>query len=378
MNKIKVALCITELEWGGAERCLARLATEVRRDRFEPTVYCLAPSPQGEATCLAPLEEAGITVYCLGGKTKWHFPLVLRRLSAIFKKNRPDVVQSFLFHANFMAAAAAHRAGIRPVISGIRVAERRSNIPLWANRYTDRWVDRYVCVSHAVAEFYKAKTHISPDKLLVIPNGIDLEGYPASNAPPIDLSPLGISPQRRLACFVGRLEPQKGVQWLVETARQWLEKTPGCDLLIVGEGPQRKLLESITQSINIGSRVHFAGWRADVLQILARCELLVLPSAWEGMPNVVMEAMSSGLPVVACDVEGVRELLGPATEPQMVAHGDTAALVAKITALVNDAELARRLGDENRCRIKSHFSLASMVRAYEGLWESLVENTKKS
>ncbi len=378
MNKLKVALCITELDWGGAERCLVRLATGLDRDRFEPTVYCLAPPPKGEVTCLAPLEEAGITVNCLNGKTKWHFPLIFRRLTSLFKKHRPHVVQSFLFHANFTAAVAAHRARVRPVISGIRVAERRTNIPFLANRYTDRWIDRYVCVSHSVAEFYRTRTRISTDKMLVIPNGIDLDAYSSPNSQTADLSAQGIPPGRRLVCFVGRLEPQKGVQWLVETAGGWLEKMPESDLLVVGDGPQRNRLERMAKSQNIGNRVHFVGPRADVPQILARCELLLLPSAWEGMPNVVMEAMASGLPVVACDVEGVRELLGPTTAPQMVAHGDTAAMVGKIVALLSDPEFARRVGKENRLRIERNFSLATMIRSYEQLWESLAKNEKKS
>ncbi len=377
-KKLKVALCITELDWGGAERCLVRLATGLDRDRFEPTVYCLAPPPEGETTCLTPLEEAGISVHCLGGKNKWHFPLVLHRLTGFFKKHRPDVVQSFLFHANFMAAVAAHRAGVRPVISGIRVAERRSNTPFIASRYTDRWIDRYVCVSQSVADFYRSKTRVSADKVLVIPNGIDLAEYPSPNPQPADLSSLGIANERRSVCFVGRLEPQKGVQWLVESAGGWLDKTPDCDLLIVGDGPQRELLERTAESQNIGNRVHFLGWRADVPQILARCELLVLPSAWEGMPNVVMEAMASARPVVACDVEGVSELLGPGNGPQMISHGDTAAIVEKIQSLLSDPELAARLGQANRRRIEQNFSLSSMIRTYEQLWESLVKDTKKS
>ncbi|MBN2293724.1 MAG: glycosyltransferase [Pirellulales bacterium] len=378
MNKLKVALCITELDWGGAERCLVRLATGLDREHFEPTIYCLAPPPKGEINCLAPLEEAGIPVHCLGGKNKWHFPLVLHRLTALLKKNRPDVVQSFLFHANLMAAVAAHRAGVRPVISGIRVAEHRSNAPFWASRFTDRWIDRYVCVSRSVADFYRTKTRISSDKLLVIPNGIDLGDYPLPNPRPADLSSQGISNERRLVCFVGRLEPQKGVQWLVETAGEWLEKMPDCDLLIVGDGPQRGLLEEIVVSQNISDRVHFAGRRADVPQILARCELLVLPSAWEGMPNVVMEAMASGLPVVACEVEGVSELLGPDAAPQVIAHGDTAALSEKILALLADPELAQTLGLENRCRIGQNFALSSMICSYQQLWESLAVDPKKS
>ena len=375
MKKLHVALCITELDRGGAEQCLVRLATGLDRDRFEPTVYCLAPRPSGENSCLAPLEEAGVVTHCLGGRSKWHFPIIVSRLARLFRKNRPDVVQSFLFHANIVAAWAAHRSGVHPVIAGIRVAEHRTSFPLSTDRYFDRWIDRYVCVSRSVADFYRAKTGTSPDKLLVIPNGIDLASYPPhdSQVPQaLDLSGLGIAPQRRLVCFVGRLEPQKGVCWLVKTAGEWLDKLPDHDLLIVGSGPQRNELEKIAKSKNIDNRVHFSGWRPDVPKILTRGELLVLPSAWEGMPNVVMEAMASGLPVVACDVEGVGELLGPQNGPQMIAPGDTRALVEKITSLGSNPEFARRIGKQNRSRIEQNFSLAKMIRAYQHLWVSLL------
>ena len=375
VNKLRVALCITELDWGGAERCLVRLATGLDRERFEPTVYCLAARPCGEHTCLTLLEEAGVVMHCLGGKSKWHFPIIVRRLARLFRKNRPHVVQSFLFHANVVAAWAAHRAGVHPVIAGIRVAEHRTSFPLSTDRYFDRWIDRYVCVSRSVADFYRAKNGVRREKLLVIPNGIDMATYPSqcSHLPCfMDMSSMGIDPQRRLVCFIGRLEPQKGVCWLVQTAGEWLDKLPGHDLLIVGAGPQRNELEKIAKSKNIVDRVHFAGWRADVPEILARSEMLVLPSVWEGMPNVVMEAMASGLPVVACDVEGVGELLGPLSGPQMVAHGDTGALVEKIISLGSNAEFARGIGKQNRCRIEQNFSLAKMIRAYQHLWESLV------
>ena len=100
--------------------------------------------------------------------------------------------------------------------------------------------------------------------------------------------------------------------------------------------------------MGIADRVHFAGWRADVPEILAASDLLVLPSAWEGMPNVVLEAMASGLPVVATSVEGVEELLGPAAESQTVRYGDSAALATKIVRLVDDRHEATATGAENR------------------------------
>ena len=373
MKKIQVALCITELDWGGAERCLVRLARGMDRERFEPTVYCLASRPSGGQNCIAPLEEAGIATHCLGAASKFHFLRTVRRLARLLRRNRTDVVQSFLFHANVISAWAAHRAGVRPFLAGIRVAEHRRQFPIFTERPFDRWIDTYVCVSQSVADFYHARTGVHRNKLLVIPNGIDPGPYLASPDPKREVAgfkEMGIGGNRRLVCFVGRLEPQKGVDWLLNSADRWLGELPDHDLLIVGAGAERSVLERIAAAKHIDHRVHFAGWRGDVPDILARSEILVLPSAWEGMPNVVLEAMASALPVVACDVEGVSELLGNLSGPQMIAHGDTDALVEKIVALGRNPTFAREIGQKNRFRIEQNFSLSKMIRAYENLWES--------
>ena len=205
----------------------------------------------------------------------------------------------------------------------------------------------------------------------MIPNGIDARLYPATQ--PADLTPLGVPPGHRVVSYVGRLEEQKGVRWLVETAATWLGQLPDCDLLLVGKGPEGERLRRMSEDRGIADRVHFAGWRGDVPEILARSSLVVLPSAWEGMPNVVLEAMASRLPVVASNVEGVAELLGPDADAQTVAHGDTAGFAAKVVRIMTDAALADDLGAKNRLRAETEFSLERMVSAYENLWESLVE-----
>ena len=120
-------------------------------------------------------------------------------------------------------------------------------------------------------------------------------------------------------------------------------------------------------------RVHFAGWRADIPQILAASRLLVLPSLWEGMPNVVLEAMAAGLPVVATDVEGVRELLGPAADGQVVPLGDTQAFTDRVIRLVRDTRnRPPKSGAANRRRVAESFTLDGMVAAYQSLWQSLL------
>ncbi len=371
MANIRIALCITELDLGGAERCLTELALRIDRRRFTPVVYCLGPRPTRDTvSCLPALTAAGVEIHCLGGRSIWQFPIVSGRLKRLLTAQNPQIIQTFLFHANILGRLAARRAGVKVVVSGIRVAERRSRWHLWFDRLTESWVERYVCVSQSVAKFSAAEGGLPPEKLVVIPNGIDLEKYPARQ--PADLTALGIRAGHRVVAFVGRLEPQKGVQWLIETAPAWLAKLPDCDLLLVGEGPLRRPLEAACQAAGIAGRVHFAGWRADVPEILAASTLLVLPSAWEGMPNVVLEAMASRRPVVATDVEGVRELLGPAAPRQTVRYGDTQCLMDKIVSFMLDPAMAAAVGAENRRRAEENFAISQMVAAYEDLWESLV------
>jgi starch synthase (maltosyl-transferring) len=220
---------------------------------------------------------------------------------------------------------------------------------------------------------FSVEAGLPAERLVVIPNGVDLDQHSA--AKPESLDALGIAPGRRLVTFIGRLEPQKGLPWLLATAAEWLPRLPGCDLVLVGRGPDRPALEQLVMDRGIASRVHFLGWRPDVPRILAASELLVLSSRWEGMPNVVLQAMAGGLPVLATDVEGVREILGEDADAQTVAYGDTPSFVENVVRLLGDRELAERLGRENRRRIERTFSIQRTVAAYQDLWASIVERS---
>ena len=372
MGVIEIALCITDLEIGGAEWCLTELATRLDRRRFRPVVYCLASRPEpAETSCVPALESAGVEVHCLDARGSWQFLPIVRRLTRLLAAQKPHLAQTFLFHANIVGRIAARRAGVPRVASGIRVAERR-RWHLRLDRLTDRMVDRHVCVSQSVARFAEDRARLPAEKLVVIPNGVDTERYPAEKR--ADLRRYGIGPDRRVVTFAGRLDRQKGPLWLIESAPDWLGRVPKCDLLLVGEGPLRAKLERACRQHGISDRVHFTGWRADMPEILAASDLLVLPSAWEGMPNVVLEAMAAGLPVVAANVEGVRELLGSAADEQMVPYGEEKTLADRIVELFANSETAVRLGAENRVRAREHFSLQQMVTAYEDLWQRLAAN----
>lgn len=367
---IRVALCITDLDVGGAERALVELAMRVDRSRFTPTVFSLAPRPPASAYSLArTLEEAGIDPHFLGARSVWQFPSAVRGLTRHLLDAKPDLVQTFLFHANIVGRLAARRAGVPRVVSGIRVAEPR-RWHAWAERLTRHRVDRHVCVSRAVAEFAARRMGLDPDTLLVIPNGVDVGRY--EECVPADPVSLGVRRGRRLVSFVGRFDRQKGVDLLIESAGRWLAKLPDCDLILVGRGSLESQLRERARHLGIGGRVFFLGWRSDVPAILTASSLAVLPARWEGMPNVLLEAMAAGLPVVAADVEGVGELLGPQAEAQVVPPGAARALAERIIRVLSDPDHAAKLGQLNRARARSEFTIERTVTAYESLWESLV------
>ena len=187
---------------------------------------------------------------------------------------------------------------------------------------------------------------------------------------------LGVPAGRRSILYIGRLDRQKGLDWLLEDVMpRVFRELPEHDLLLVGDGPQRQeLLQKQIDQQELRGRVHFLGWRSDVPEILSASDVLVLASRWEGMPNVVLEAMAAGKPVVATQAEGVMELLGDGAAQQSCPAGDAAGFAQRILRLAQDRTLAAELGAQNQRRAAAEFSLASMISRYESLYESLVRH----
>jgi glycosyltransferase involved in cell wall biosynthesis len=361
---LPLALVITELDFGGAE--LVNLAMGLSRERFSPAVYSLQSRPKNDLL-VRRLEEAGIPVHFLDVHSHWQFFSAVSRLAELFRQQQPQVVQSFLFHANVVATMAARKANVPRVVTGIRVADPSA----WRQR-VERWLmpqmDKIVCVSQSVADYSAGKCGFPAEKLVVIPNGVHLSRF--ENVQPADLTQLGIPAGRRAILYVGRLDRQKGLDWLLgEVIPLVFQDLPQHDLLLVGDGPQLEVLQTLAEKEGLQGRVHFGGWRGDVPQIMAASDLLVLASRWEGMPNVVLEALAAGKPVVATQAEGVLELLGEGAARQSCPAGDATGFAERIVRVANDPSLAAELGTRNQRRA-AEFSLQGMISRYEALYLS--------
>ena len=215
-------------------------------------------------------------------------------------------------------------------------------------RLAVRAADRVVVTSDAVGEYLVARHGVDPRRLRVVPNAIDVERF----APP--------PPGRRekgLIAFVGRLVPEKRLDVLVAAAAA----VPGVRLLVVGDGPEGDSIAN--RAAAAGVPLERAGTvpNAELPALLARAEVFALPSAYEGQPKALLEAMACGLPVVGSDVPGIREIVRHGETGWLAPFGDVDALAGALRALSGDAALRERLGRAGRAEVQRRYALESVV-----------------
>lgn len=365
---MQVDLIITELDVGGAEQTLARLAIGLQKRGDDVRVYSFGRLPQvvqgGEDRIIAELNDHEIPVASGEAGGLASLPSLAWDLRS-WLAQRPDAVrQSFLFHANVLTNSVdsvPFRMGRR--FAGIRVAERRGG-RLWLERRALRRAAKVICVSSAVECFAHQHLGIDSDRTTVIANSVDVDCFASAN--PIDWSSIGWPTEAKVVLFVGRLHPQKNLRLLQDTLDSFAPEGGQARLLLIGDGPQREELQSWANEVS-GDRVRLLPWQPNVSQYMAACHVLVLPSHYEGMPNVVMEAMASGKPVVCSRVEGSDELIGD-DATQLFDCDDANAMVQRVNHFLNDVKSAGETGQRNRQRMLDSFSIESMVNAYRDLY----------
>jgi glycosyltransferase involved in cell wall biosynthesis len=293
------------------------------------------------------------------------------RLTKSLRRFKPELVQSFLFHANLAARLSAPWAGCSWVVSGLRVAEHQKRWHLTLDRVTERLVTASVCVSRGVMRFSRDVARLDPDRLTVIPNGIDPARFDA--AVPVARATLGVPADAHLVLYVGRLDPQKGLPELLDAAERMISERRDWHLALAGDGPSRDwLTEQLSKRSLLGENVHWLGQRDDVPGLLKAADVLVHASLWEGMPNVVLEAMAAGRPVIGTAVEGTEDLIIPEQTGWLVPSGDVTALHGALVEAALSPQKCRQYGEAGRYRVEREFSLSRTVAAYEDLWAGIL------
>ncbi len=369
---------IHALRMGGLENGLVNLINRMPAERYRHAVICLSSHDRFAER----IARADVEVFALH-KREGKDPLTYWRLWRLLRRLRPAIV-----HTRNLGTVDAHLpawlAGVRARIHGehgrdigdLEGANRRHRR---IRRLMRPFIHRYVPLSRDLEDYLRDAVGVAPARITRIVNGVDVGRFhPAGDGTARDalLAECGWPADSVVIGWVGRMEPVKNVQGLVEAFARLDDSAPDqagrARLLLVGDGSRHATVAADVERLGLGDRVRLTGARDDVPGLLRALDLFVLPSLAEGISNTILEAMASGVPVVATDVGGNAELIRPGETGEIVAAGDPAALAGGLaTYLARPARLATDGRAARRRAVENH-SIDAMVSAYADLYDRVL------
>ncbi len=343
MNEpVRILQFMSEANFGGTERSVYSLITSMDPKRFSNDVcFLLARGPMGDEFAVR-----GFHVSYLHWSL-WRAPWALFKLYRLLLHGRYEIVHAYGLRANLLARLIGRFTRVPQIIGGLRSqypSSRKNSFLVWLDRVTLPLARYYVANAQASVDYLVSQGY-AREKFRVIHNGIESAsrtltdddrcalraryGFPAG-----DIS---------LIVYVARFRPGKGQQDLLVALT--LLSTGKYLCLLVGDGPERPSVEDLAHKLGLGEYVRFMGARdhEEVCEILRLADIFVLASQWEGMPMAVLEAMAAGLPVVATDVGGTRELVVEGETGFLISPGDAQGLADRVARLLGDPELRQHL-----------------------------------
>jgi glycosyltransferase involved in cell wall biosynthesis len=363
---VNVAHVLTSFHVGGGERVALDLAGGQVAGGHAVTVVSLEQPADGPLA--RAFADRGVAVERLSKRPGFDATLVLR-LAALFRRRGVEVVH---LHNRLpmIYGAPAGRLGGAVVVLTRHGPGASGTKEAWLLRGAARLLHAYVAVSPEIGVLERERGFCPPGKISVIENGIQVEKFERpSERRRAAREATGIPADAWLIGSVGRFAPEKDYPFLVRAAAPLLG--PGARLLIVGDGPEMSKIRTEVLARGVAPFVSLPGLRHDVPDMLAALDVFVLSSRMEGLPLVALEAMATGLPVVATAVGGLPNLITEGENGFLVPSGDEAALTGRLAALRDDPALARAVGDRARTRTREQYSGERMVRRYLELYGQL-------
>lgn len=369
---MRVLHVVTNLEVGGAQVMLRRVVERLQARGLAQTVTSLAArGPVGEA-----LQASGVSVEAIGMTRSLHGPAAMARLARLMSAVRPDVVQTWLYHADLVGGLAARAVTSAPVVWGVHHVPKAgeplrpsTRAVLRANTRLAAWLPaRIVCCAEAARDAHRAIGY-PVDRMVVIPNGVDTAVYrPDGDARQTVRASLGLDPGAELVTMVARVHPHKDHRTFLEAAGALAARRPGVHVLLAGEGvdSRRGPVAAWVAQAGLEARVHLLGPRADVARLMAASDVVALASrTTEALPLVLLEAMACATPCVATDVGDAARLIGDTGH--VVPVGAVGAFAAALEDLLSSPGRAAR-GQAARARVEAHYGLDACAAAYEACY----------
>jgi glycosyltransferase involved in cell wall biosynthesis len=244
------------------------------------------------------------------------------------------------------------------------------------NRLLSPLSDKVVAVSNAVAKTVIQEQKISSDKVVVIPNGININSVDTIEKNLYKDNKNNIYSTKPRIAIIGRLVKVKRHDLLLNAISRCIERIPTMICLIIGEGPEREHLKQLTQHLNLSERVFFLGERTDVKELLNYIDLVINTSEQEGLPMSLLEAMAAGIPIIATDIEAHREIIQHGENGILVESGNTKALATYICHLVENPKLANDIGEKGKTTVNNFYNIDKISRIWESLYEEILNKRK--
>lgn len=360
---------ITGLAYGGAETQLVRLALRLKARGWGVSVISMTPPK----AYVEELEAAGIPVHSLEIRRKIPDPRPILGLVRLLRSQQPDVVHGFMVHANLLARLVRPLAPVPVLICSARNTNEGGRFREVLYRLTDHLCDITTQVSQTGLERYIRIKAVPPYKIRYIPNGIDVDRFrPDPEVRKRMREELGLG-DAFVWLAVGRFDPQKDYPNMLRAFSQVIKEHPDTLLIIVGDGPVRQAMEELASNLGLKDRVRFLGIRRDIAEVMNAADGYVISSSWEGMPNVLLEASTTGLPIVATDVGGNRDVVKDVETGFLVPPKDPGALAGAMLRLMGLSEEERRqMGEKGRRYIEATYSIDRVVAMWEELYKELL------
>ncbi len=366
-NKIHILQLIYGFGMGGGEAKLLELVKKLDKKKYAITICSVGPSRRLEDQ----FRKLGVDIFIFGGRWRYN-PALPFKVAKLIRKRNIDIVMTTLFYADIIGSFASRISAPRALISWEVITHPLNRRRRFLYSLASGRIDKVVTVSKSLTEFVIKERHQDPAKITNIYYGVDTEKYKKRRKEGRLREELGDSPGVVFG-VVARLREQKGHVYLIDALPRVVEKYPNVKFVFVGRGQKEAELKAQVARLGLQEYVIFLGLRRDVKELLNEFDVFVLPSLWEGFPNVVLEAMSCSLPVIATTVEGTVELVVDGETGFLVPSRDPQALATALLKILDSPELIGKFGAASRKRIEENFTLEKQVAEFEALYDAMAQ-----
>jgi glycosyltransferase involved in cell wall biosynthesis len=364
-TKKRLMIITHDLAIGGLQQVIVNICNTIDRSKFNVSVLCL----RDLGDFAHDIEEMGISVEVIQQRQEKTDYLSFLKVAEILRREKTDIIHTHNTQPFIDGTIAALMTGVKTIVH----TDHARSFPdkkryMFAEWLMSHFAYKIVGVSDHTSQNLIMYEKISPKKVVTIPNGIDGSRFQIIIDKEKKRKELGILKNGPIMGLGVRLTEQKGITYLLQAMPEIIKEIPNVTLVIAGEGPLDDSLKKECISLGLEENVLFVGRRLDIPELIKLFDLYVLPSLWEGLPMVLLEAMAAGCPIVATDVGGNSTLIEDGFNGSLVKSGDFSALSKEVIKLLIDRDICNKYSANSKKRFDDKFSANYMTKQYERLY----------